>query len=271
MLFALSGCAGGLSFSQVIPTSSEVANSVQVDEAYQTDVYGDVLDRYVDASGLVDYTSLQNNREALDRFNASLGVVTTETYEGWDEAQQIAFLVNAYNSFTLQSIIDQTPLKSSIRDIPGVWRGRRWAIANQSKTLDEIEHQILRKEFNEPRIHAALVCAAQSCPPLRGEVYTGDQLDAQLDSQVQQWLDGPHGLRIDREAGQVHISAIFDWFGEDWIPTYGTDTGFTGNESERAVLNFVSQYVSPSDRDYLQSGDYDLKYLDYDWSLNAQP
>ncbi|MEB3359358.1 MAG: DUF547 domain-containing protein [Synechococcales bacterium] len=270
-LLALSGCSSGLSFSQITLSSSETANPTQVDEAYQTDLYTDVLSRYVDASGLVNYTNLQADRTTLDQFNASLGAVTVETYEAWDEAQKIAFLVNAYNSFTLQSIIDQTPLKSSIRDISGVWRGRKWAIAQQSKTLDEIEHQILRKEFNEPRIHAALVCAAISCPPLRGEVYTADRLDAQLDDQVEQWLNGPHGLRIDREAGRVYISAIFDWFGEDWIPTYGTDTGFTGNAKERAVLNFISQYLEAGDRDYLQSGDYDLKYLDYDWALNTQP
>ncbi len=243
-------------------------------EPYQLDQYQQVLSRYVGEQGLVDYDGLQADRETLDQVVASFGAVTPEAYGSWSEDEQIAFLINAYNVFTLQSIIDQEPLKSSIRDIPGVWRLRQFAIAGDTKTLDNIEHDTLRKNFNEPRIHSALVCAAISCPPLRSEPYRGDQLDAQLDEQVNQWLAGDHGLMVDQQSDRVAISSIFEWFGEDWVPTYGSSSAqneqLPGSDQEKAVLNFISNYVSPELKTYLESGGYELTYLDYDWSLNRQ-
>ena len=140
----------------------------------------------------------------------------------------------------------------------------------QSVTLDTIEHEILRKEFQEPRIHAALVCAAISCPTLRQEPYTGDSLNQQLDDQVRKWLSSAHGLKIDRAQNQVSISSIFDWFGEDWQAQYAAEETFAGSPKERAALNFISNYVSSEDKEYLVQGNYKLDYLTYDWSLNRQ-
>ena len=257
------------------PQSGSTSNAVQQTAnqqvtPYDLDLYADVLNNYVDEQGWVDYEGLQADRAALDQFNASLDAVSMETYESWTEPEQIAFLVNAYNSLTLKSIIDQQPLKSSIRDIPGVWRIRKHPILGNTKTLDAIEHSILRKDFNEPRIHAALVCAALSCPPLRNEPYTGENLDDQLDDQVVQWLEGEHGIAIDQANKTVAISSIFEWFGEDWKPSFGTDDGFTGSANQKAVLNFISNYLSDEEAAYLESGDYKLNYLYYDWALNRQ-
>lgn len=233
--------------------------------------YGDILSRYVDEQNLVDYAALQGDRQALDRYNDALATVDPALYATWSEAQQITFWVNAYNSLTLASIINQAPLKSSIKDIPGVWKRQKHPILSDTKTLDNIEHKTLRTNFDEPRIHAALVCAAISCPPLRNEPYTAERLDEQLDDQVRQWLgNSSAGLKIDREAGTVSISSIFKWFGEDWVPSYGVESGFTGNDKQRAVLNFISAYVSPEDKAYLEAGGYKVKYLNYDWALNAQ-
>ncbi|MEO0409965.1 MAG: DUF547 domain-containing protein [Cyanobacteria bacterium P01_A01_bin.135] len=252
-----------------IQQSRSTVTSSDVSEPYQLDEYAQILDTYVDSKGLVDYEGLQANRQQLDRVVASFGAVTPETYATWSDPEKIAFLINAYNVFTLQSIIDQQPLKSSIRDIPGVWRVRKFDIAGDEQTLDTIEHGVLRKEFDEPRIHAALVCAAISCPPLRSEPFRGEQLDAQLDDQVNQWLEGEHGLKVDEQGDRVAISSIFEWFGEDWVPQYGNDQ-FPGNDKEKAVLSFISDYVSPETKAYLEQGGYDVTYLDYDWSLNDQ-
>jgi hypothetical protein len=239
-------------------------------EPFRYDAYAALLSRYVDEKGLVDYQGLQAEAESLRAFNQSFGEVSPATFQAWSEADQIAFLINAYNAFTLQSIIDQTPIKASIRDIPGVWRIRKFELAGESKTLDNIEHQTLRKQYQEPRIHAAVNCSAISCPVLRTEPYTGEKLDAQLNEQVQRWLNSPEGLKIDQANNTVYLSQIFDWFGEDWSTGYATKDGFSGNDKERAVLNFVSQYVSPEDRAYLQKGGYQVKYLDYNWALNQQ-
>ena len=232
--------------------------------------YSQVLETYVNDRGLVDYSGLQADREQLDRFNQSLGTVSPETYNSWGESEQIAFLTNAYNAFTLQSIIDRDPLEDSIRDISGVWNRRKFILAGEERTLDNIEHDILREDFNEPRIHVALVCAAISCPPLRNEPYTGKNLDAQLAEQTVKFADSPHGLKLDREDNKVYISSIFKWYGKDFIKTYGIEDKFAGNDQQRAVLNYFSGQLKPKDSQFVESGDYDVKYLDYDWSLNIQ-
>ncbi len=243
------------------------AQNVASNQSLSYQPYDQILKTYI--KGLrVDYQSLQSNRSQLDSFNTALGNVNNATYNSWSEQDKIAFLINAYNSFTLESIIDQTPIKKSIRDIPGVWKRRKFKVAGQLKTLDNIEHDILRKQFNEPRIHMALVCAAKSCPPLRKEAYTGKKLNAQLDDQTRRFLASPHGFKIDRSAKRVYLSSIFKWFGEDWLKTYSVDGKFAGNAKQRAVLNFVSKYLNQSDRDFLIKGDYKISYLRYDWSLN---
>ena len=251
-------------------TITETSNIFLTQTSFNYQIYNNVLKTYVSDRGLVEYQKLQANRQELDQFNQSFAKVNTETYNSWSEPEKLAFLINAYNSFTLQSIIDQNPLKKSIRDISGVWTRRKFAIAGLEKTLDNIEHDILRKEFNEPRIHMALVCAAMSCPILRNEAYTAENLDSQLDDQTRKFITSSQGFEIDREQKIVYLSSIFKWFGKDWIANYGIDNKFTGSKKEKAVLNFISQYLSSQDRQYLEQGNYKISYLKYDWSLNKQ-
>ena len=262
----------GCSTNAVTTTADSSSAQVEIASAQGVDytLYDDVLSSYVDEDGWVIYDVLQPSRQLLDSFNNGLAEVDDATLSNWSEPEQIAFWINAYNSLTLKSIVDQTPLKPSIKDITGVWRLRKHPINQNQKTLNEIEHDVLRVDFDEPRLHAAIVCAAISCPPLRNEAFTGENLDTQLDEQVEQWLARPDGLKIDKSAGEVKISKIFDWFGGDWIPSYGVDAGFTGSKEERAVLNFISNYVSDDDRAYLEAGEYTLSYFDYDWALNKQ-
>lgn len=263
-----SGCASPSPLAQNQSETTQVAVASSAPLSYED--YGTVLRIYVNADGLVDYPALQANSQGLKDFIARLGAISPDTYAAWSENEKIAFLINAYNAITLESIINQHPLKGSIKDIFGVWNFKKHTVIGRSLTLDNIEHGILRKDFQEPRIHAALVCAAISCPPLRQEPYTGETLDQQLEGQVRKWLSSPKGLQIDRTQNRVAISSIFDWFGEDWKTEYAIKGKFTGNVKERSVLNFISNYVSPEDKGYLEQGNYKLNYLNYDWSLNHQ-
>lgn len=264
----LAGCASPppLAQNQSQTTQASVSSSALL--SYED--YGTVLRTYVNADGLVDYPALQANPQVSKDLIARLGAVSPDTYAAWSENEKIAFLINAYNAITLESIINQNPLKGSIKDIFGVWNFKKHTVMGRSLTLDNIEHDILRKDFQEPRIHAALVCAAISCPPLRQEPYTGENLDEQLDEQVRKWLTSPNGVQIDRTQNRVAISSIFDWFGEDWQSQYAIEGKFTGNAKERSVLNFISSYVNPEDKEYLEQGNYKLNYLNYNWSLNRQ-
>ena len=268
---AIASCSNLVNSTQSTTTVSESAETkVAATKPFTYQDYADILQAYVNDQGLVDYTALQANRQQLDRFNQSLGNVSPETYASWSEAEQIAFLTNAYNSLTLQSIIDQEPLKDSIRDISGVWNRRKFPVAGEERTLDNIEHDILRKDFNEPRVHVALVCAAISCPSLRNEPYLADTLDAQLQDQTVKFASSPHGFDLDRQEQKVYLSSIFKWYGQDFEATYGTEDEFEGNDKQRAVLNYFSPVLDQQSQTFLKQGDYKVKYLDYDWSLNKQ-
>jgi len=247
--------------------------------------YGDyaaVLSTFVDDRGMVNYQGLSANRERLDSFADSLASLPGTAYNSWSEPDKIAFLINAYNGLTLRAVIDHYPIESSgvsglvfpdnsIRQIPGVWDKLAFEVMGGPWTLDRIEHDTLRVDFDEPRIHLALVCAAMGCPPLRNEPYTGDLLDTQLDDQAYDFLANPRKFNIDREDGVVFLSSIFKWFGEDFIPSFGTNDRFTDhNQAERAVLSYIGTYLNDRDREFLENGDFKIEYLPYEWSLNEQ-
>lgn len=244
--------------------------------------YADVLSTYVNDKGMVDYRGLQSNRAILDRYAASMARLDPKVYEAWSEKQKVAFWINAYNSLTLRVIIDHHPIQSggffsgirfprnSIRQIPGVWDKIEHTVMGRQMTLDAIEHETLRKQFDEPRIHMALVCAAMGCPPLRNEPYTGDRLDAQLEDQSRKLLRKPEKFRIDSESNTVYLSSIFKWFGGDFTRKHQTEEFQKADAPVRPVLEFISRHVSDQDAQYLKKQEYGIEYLDYDWSLNEQ-
>lgn len=265
---------------------SAAARSEAAKEPFSYKHYAAVLGKYVDKDGMVNYKALHANPQVLDTFIATLGALDNKHYEKWSTSEKIAFWTNAYNALTLKAIIAHYPIKpprlsfkslkypkNSIRQIPGVWTKLKFTVMGKDMTLNHIEHKILRPQFNEPRIHMALVCAAVSCPPLRGEPYTAEKLSAQLDDQAKRFLKTPSKFRIDRQKGTVHLSMIFTakWFGGDFSKTYGTDKVFKGySDSDRAVLNFVSKYLNEKDRAYLREGAYKIKHLKYSWTLNEK-
>lgn len=244
--------------------------------------YATVLETFVNDRGLVAYGALKKNETGLNRFLARLADLSPNRFAGWSSERRIAFLINAYNAIAIDLVVEHYPIRpnpigffvwphNSIRQIPGVFDNRRYTVMGQEMTLDDIEHRRLRANYNEPRIHMALVCAAMSCPPLRQEPYTARELDAQLDGQTRRFLSEERNFRIDRERNIVYLSAIFKWFGEDFVRSYAPQSGFgEHSEVERAVLHFIAGYLGETQREYLRTGAYRVKYLDYDWSLNEQ-
>lgn len=259
-------------FTIVFYMGAGPATAAGFDQSYS--VYDSLLKKYVTPQGRVDYPGLKADPAALDRHLQSAADLGRSQFDAWPEARRLAFLINLYNAATLKLIVDHYPVES-IKDIGGIFRGP-WDQAfiklfGATVTLNHLEHDVLRKEYQEPRIHMALVCAAKGCPPLRNEAYTADRLDAQLEDQSSRYLAGPAGLRIDRQRRVVYFSSIFKWYGDDFRHGYAPDHGFAGlDRTERAVANFVSGHLSAADADYLSKGGYDIRYLDYDWSLNRQ-
>ena len=156
-------------------------------------------------------------------------------------------------------VVDHLPIKS-IKDIGGffspVWKKPAGQVAGKERTLDEIEHEILRK-LDEPRIHVAIVCASVSCPDLRLEAFKVETLNKQLNDQVIEFLKSSEkGMKIDKKGGHVYLSSIFKWFEGDF-------------ESRGGVLKFISKYVSPDAAKDLARSDIKVFYLDYNWDLNS--
>ncbi len=246
--------------------------------------FDSILERFVKASR-VDYRGLQLSREQLQAYMRTLGEVSPDDYNKWTESEQIAYWINAYNAFTLAAIIDNYPIKrsltllgitapsNSIRQIRGIWDKLQFRAMGNMVTLGEIEHEILRKKFNEPRIHAAINCASIGCPDLRDEAYTGDKLEVQLVDASKNFVNNPSkGVYVNPKTKQVKVSKIFKWFGEDFIATYGETDQFAGRSlKDKSVLSFVLTNISSEyDVQFLEKNDFKLGYLHYDWHLNEQ-
>jgi hypothetical protein len=265
-----------------IGSSSVLTTGANAGQAPDYSKYAAVLSAYVDDDGMVDYKALKADRRKLDSFVAEFAALNVRNYEQWAEKEKIAFWINAYNALTLEAIIDHYPIdsspltsiffpESSIRQIPGVWDKLRFPVMRRQMSLDQIEHQTLRKNFKEPRMHMALVCAAMGCPLLRNEPYTAERLDTQLDDQAHRFLSDPLKFRIDQAEGLVYLSPIFKWFGGDFTQAHKTETK-AGRQTDvqSDVVNFIRKYVDEKDAEYLATGGYALLYLNYDWSLNDQ-
>ena len=210
--------------------------------------YSALLKRYVH-DGTINYRSLLRERSVLHNYLETLSTVSRSTFDAWNTNEQLAYLINLYNAATLELILQHYPVRS-IRDIKTSYKDP-WNIPfitlfNRKVTLDYIEHEVLRKQYKEPRIHAALVCAATSCPPLRQEAYQGITLEKQLDTQVIDFLKKKDALQIDTTKNIIRLSSIFDWYAQDFD----------------SVPAFIQQYVDQNIEDAT------IEYLPYDWSLN---
>lgn len=182
---------------------------------------------------------------------ASVSTLTTQE-------EKLAFWINAYNVMAVKMVLDHYPVKS-IKDAGGflsaVWKLNVGMVGGKERTLNEIEHDILRK-MGEPRIHVAIVCASLSCPDLRPEAYTPERLHEQLDEQMMAFLANPQkGLQVDEFKQRLYLSSIFKWFAEDF-------------EAKGGVRQFSAKYVPEPLSAYLKNNTIRLSYLDYNWNLN---
>ncbi|MGM0526566.1 MAG: DUF547 domain-containing protein, partial [Pseudomonadota bacterium] len=195
----------------------------------------------------------------------SLSEVTKAEYSRWNDQQQLSFLINAYNAFTLQLIIDnQQQFNSgeadSIRDLGGFfstpWEKLFFNLLGKERTLDWLEHEKIRVDFDEPRIHSALVCAAISCPKLRDTAFQAAKLDEQLDNQMVLFLSDRDKNGIDQEG--LYLSKIFDWYKEDF------------NDLHKYMKQYGQALADNSkELDRLQNQRLPIRYTDYNWALNS--
>ena len=239
----------------LVLTSGDNKKSYVVADPVDHEEWNVLLTKHVDENGWVDYKGFLKDKDALASYLNLLSDHPPNN-NSWSEEEKLAYWINAYNAFTIQLIIDHYPLES-IRDIqlsiPGiytVWHKEFFEIGGVPSSLDEIEHKILRKQFDEPRIHFAIVCASISCPSLRNEAYTAEMLESQLQDQSVKFVNDPSRNII--KADKVSVSKIFSWFNDD----------FTKNGS---LINFLNQFSTTK-----ISSKAKVNYLDYNWGLNEK-
>lgn len=221
----------------------------------------------------VDYAQLFKQPEPLNQYLAQLSSVKQSEYQLWTNDEQLSFLINAYNGFTLQLIIQnyakfQTGKVESIKDLGSFfsnpWKQAFFTLLGEKRNLDNIEHDMIRVWFERPRIHAALVCAAVSCPPLRNQAFVADKLDRQLGDQMSQFLSDDQRNTIKISENRVYLSSIFKWYGEDFEK---------GQQGFNTIKDLIKVYQAdmandPQQLTWLKKQSYETRYLDYDWRLN---
>ncbi|MGD8885978.1 MAG: DUF547 domain-containing protein [Gammaproteobacteria bacterium] len=233
---------------------------------HEHSAWQELLQTYVVDHGAyseVRYLQLQQNAiAALENYLQSLSRVPKSQFDQWSKAQRLAFLINAYNAFTVQLIVAHYPV-DSIKDIGGFfrspWKIEFFSLFGEKTHLDHIEHELIRgRDYAEPRIHFALVCASVGCPKLQGRAYTAQDLESMLESATNTFLHDPSRNRYAAADNTLYLSSIFKWYGEDFAVKSGS------------VEQFVAAYMSddPKVRQRIGSKQVDVEYLDYDWSLN---
>lgn len=232
--------------------------------------FDQLLDLYV-RDGLVYYRAVRSERGRLDRYVAALGAVSRAAYDKWTREQKIAFWLNAYNAFTLQTVVRQYPPRgNSIRNIPGAFDKTPHRAAGRSVTLDFIENEIL-PEFRDPRLYFALGRGAVDSGRLRSEAYTAARLEQQLASQTEDFLQRHNHFRIDTLTGQITVSAIVGWHEDEFIAAYGGSppARFAQRSPiERAILALADPVLLPSEREFVEKGQFKVVYREFDWALN---
>ncbi|BBH54562.1 DUF547 domain-containing protein [Fluviispira sanaruensis] len=210
---------------------------------------------------MVDYKNLKENSVDLNNFIKNMSTIKNSDYQKLTYNEKLAFLINAYNALTLKLIIDNYPLKS-IRDIGGVlsnpWKKRFFTLLEKYHYLDEIEHNIIRKDFHEPRIHFALVCASKGCPSLAKNVFLPENLQNQLQIAATNFLENKKKNYYKSEEHKLYLSSIFKWYGDDFKEKY------------KSFNNFVIENISKDNNIKIQIKRSKLKieFLEYDWNLN---
>ena len=219
----------------------------------------------------VDYRAFLQKREELRAYLSQLSAVKASEFATWAKSEQLAFLINAYNAYTIELILTRYPKLDSIKDLGSFlrspWKKKFVPLLGETRSLDDIEHGMIREKgvYNEPRIHFAVNCASIGCPALLNDAFTGAKLAQQLDTVTRAFLADRTRNRYNVKTGRVEISKIFDWYREDFA------SGWHGWHSLNQFLVHYADNLAdtPDAKKKLVAGGAKIKFLDYDWKLNG--
>jgi hypothetical protein len=215
----------------------------------------------------VDYAGFSRESAKLDDYLGQLSRVDRATFNGWNQDDRQAFLINAYNAATVKLILTRYPKLESIKDLGSLfsspWKKDFVVLLGETRSLDSIEHGLLRgaSDYSDPRIHFAVNCASIGCPALRPEAYVGTRLDEQLADQTRRFLGDRSRNRLDAKADRLEVSKLFDWYAGDFDDHAGGVADFLARHADSLGLNSIA-------RERLRRGELSITFTDYDWKLN---
>jgi len=216
------------------------------------------------------YAGFARDRTALGQYLAQLSAVSEAEFKRWNKSERLAFLIDAYNAFTVELVLTRYPDLRSIRDLGtpfgSPWKKRFFVLLGARRSLDDVEHGMIRAKgvYDDPRIHMAVNCASIGCPALRPEAYVAQRLDVQLDDQVQRFLSDRTRNRFDSASRTLEVSRIFDWYAKDF------------EQRQRAIDSvpaFLASHAAQladraQDQRLIRERKARLRFLEYDWALN---
>ena len=217
----------------------------------QTSIFNNLLQKHVTNDGFVDYKGFKKDEAKLDTYLAYLSTTTPDN--SWSENKQKAFWINAYNAYTIKLILENYPLKSILdikKDGNTAWKIPFAKVSGKTYTLDHIEHEILRKNLFDPKIHVGVNCASMSCPKLGNVAFTEDNVEEELTKLMKAFVNDSSRNKISKN--KVQISEIFNWFQGD----------FTKNGS---LIDYLNSYSETQ-----ISNNAKISFLTYDWGLNEK-
>ncbi len=277
-LFVLGWIAIGCTTIRPQPMEDQAPSSLKTLSHERFDA---VLGTFVDTHGLVDYARLQQNPGDLEAYYRQIATYSPDSHPELfpTAAHKLAYWINAYNAGAIKIVTTYYPISSVLEvekpwlfffmpDQAGFFFFRRLAFGGRTTSLYYLENKVIRNRFGDPRIHFAVNCASRGCPRLPRRSFNPQSLDRELDHETRRFLAEERNFRIDHETRTIHLSAIFEWYPEDFTQWY--QERYPGRRA--SLLDYIALYLPPARMKALQAvGDrYTISYVPYDWGLNDQ-
>jgi hypothetical protein len=239
-----------------------VANSTAAEDAGPVADYDSVLKKYVKGD-YFQYGELVKSPDDLARFHRFMRWQAGADVKTMSRADQIAFYINAYNSCCIQAILENYPIHTP-KDVDGSFDKPTFEVGGEKLTISEIEYDRLIADYKDMRAHFAVVCADRGCLPLKPSAYTGVTLESDLEAAANRFVADERHFKVDKESGEVQVSRIFEWYGPKFL-----------QDPDRLVLGtspelYLTRWVDKDVRVLLESGEYKLKIIEWDWTLNEK-
>ena len=269
-----------LSLSSVACSTSihpqvEVTNTVE--HKFGHELFDQVLRKYVNDEGKVNYSQLLKDRKELEEYYALIATYSPDSHPQLftTENSKLSYWINAYNASAIRGVLQYYPIKS-VKDVPlptllffapklsAFFIFNRHTFGSVETNLYYVENKVVRKRFKDPRFHFALNCASAGCPTLPNEAFIPETLDAQLERETRKFFSQSRNLTIDENSKTIYLSSILKWYEDDFT------TSLTAEDSEATILTFVRKYAPTEALESLSDSTYSIRYFDYDWTLNDQ-